>query len=136
MCFGVLMGYFLSKAKINYVNKNKKKFMRNIFLSLFVPTLVHTLYDTLLFYSTNVNSGIVLMIFIVFYVNVFVICMITISIVSKMQVNIKNNTSVVDNRVMINQIPNISSQEIKFCPICGKAVSGGNFCGRCGYKVK
>ena len=45
-CFQIFMGYYLYKSKID----SKKK---NIFLSIFIPFLLHGLYDFIIFSKSN-----------------------------------------------------------------------------------
>lgn len=45
--FGVFMGYFLGLAKV-YQKKDKFKYRLYIFLSIFIPALIHTIYNFLL----------------------------------------------------------------------------------------
>ena len=46
--FSIIMGYYLGIAKNSFIsNKNKKK-NKYLFLSLFIPTLIHYIYDLLL----------------------------------------------------------------------------------------
>ena len=166
LCFGVLMGYFLAMAKINSINNNKSLYYRNMILSLLVPTLVHTMYDALIIYAENMESTIAFFLFIIFDINMVIVCFITVNMVSKMQVGIKKNY--IPNRVINNkvQVPNAGhagqqnvqhvqqnsqavqknqyiqqnlqpvQQSIIYCPICGKYTGDDIFCGRCGYKLK
>ena len=143
MCFGVLMGYFLAMAKINSINNNKGLYVKNMIFALLVPTLVHTMYDTLLFYSENVNNGLYLILFFIFDINMVAVCFFTVSMVSRMQVVIKAKPNII-------QMSNISSttekesspnnnqtiQKTMYCPICGKYAGDDSYCGRCGYKLK
>ncbi len=46
--FGIIMGYFFAKAKKAQFEKNKKKEVLFLLLSLFIPTILHTIYDFLL----------------------------------------------------------------------------------------
>ena len=48
--YGVFMGYFLGKAK---VNKDKKMHFIYLFLSIFVPAILHTIYDYILMFDGN-----------------------------------------------------------------------------------
>ena len=161
LCFGVLMGYFLAMAKINSINNKKDLYYRNMILSLLVPTLVHTMYDALIIYATNVESTIAFFLFIIFDVNMVIVCFFTVSMVSKMQVGIKRN--ILPNRIVNNNQQNVQSsgsvigqnnqpvmqnnqsvmqnnnsvqQNITYCPICGRYAGDDIFCGRCGYKLK
>ena len=143
MCFGVLMGYFLAMAKINSVNNNKGLYVKNMIFALLVPALVHTMYDTLLFYSENVNNGLYLILFFIFDINMVVVCFFTVSMVSRMQVVIKakpniiqmnNISSTTEKKSSPNNIQTI--QKTMYCPICGKYAGDDSYCGRCGYKLK
>jgi protease PrsW len=68
-CNGVFMGYYLGLAKINEVNCNYRLKRKNMFFSLFVPMLLHGIYDYLLF----LNNWIFDLIFLVFLIIYFVI---------------------------------------------------------------
>ena len=46
--FGIAMGYFFAKARVNEMNNNKSGKSKNMVLSLIVPTLLHTIYDAIL----------------------------------------------------------------------------------------
>lgn len=142
MCFGVLMGYFLAMAKINSINKNKGQYVKNMILALLVPALVHTMYDTLLFYADNVNNGMFFILFFVFDINMVVVCFFTVSMVSRMQVVIKATPNIIPANKPQKQIqqpvpvPAFTPQKIMYCPICGRYAGNDTFCGRCGYKLK
>lgn len=133
-CFAIAMGFYLSKAKIANFNRNNKLYKKNIFLSIAVPTLFHTLYDffafsgmTILFYS--------------FHICMVIYCLINVNKVSKMQVKFSNNVSqgrIVNNNgaIKYNPVSEPSTSVVNFCPICGDKYRGGKFCGSCGYKLK
>lgn len=70
ICDGIFMGYYLGLAKLSLLNGNKKLFCKNIFLSLFIPVMLHGIYDYLLF------SGYV---FFTFLFTFFIICLFIIS---------------------------------------------------------
>ena len=123
MCFGVLMGYFLAKAKVSMLHKNKNLYYKNIFLSIVIPSLVHSLYDTLLYYA-SVNYGlIILALFLILFVIIFLICF-----------KIVNYVSNIQRKLYIRNIL-INNNHTK-CPICGYHVGKYNYCGNCGYKMK
>ena len=156
MCFGVAMGYFLSRAKIGSVNNNNSIYIRNLVLSLLVPTLLHTVYDTLLFYADATSNYAFLVYFLIFHIITIIFCFKIVGSVSKVQqnfnTNVSNGTIVLNNTgVTVNVQPNntapaaeatiISSQAVQspvinFCPVCGKPVRNTNFCSYCGYKLK
>ena len=140
------MGYFLAMAKINSINNNKSLYYRNMILSLLVPTLVHTMYDALIIYAENMESSIVFLLFIIFDINMVIVCFITVNMVSKMQVGIKKNyipsrvinknVQVPQNGHTVQQNAQSVQQTIIYCPICGKYTGDDVYCGRCGYKLK
>lgn len=139
MCFGVIMGYFLAMAKINSINNNKNLYIRNMILALLVPALVHTMYDTLLFYIENVNNSVFYILFFVFDINMVVICFFTVSMVSRMQVVIKKNPTYIQANNPATKKKDVQhkvSQRIMYCPICGRYAGNDTYCGRCGYKLK
>lgn len=106
-CDGLLMGYFLGLAKINYINGNMSLYRKNKLLSYFVPVILHTTYDFFLF--TEKGWGILLCIIQV--IITYCVCLKKIKIVS-------NATSKID---------------VKICRNCG-IKNSGNFCTNCGNK--
>lgn len=108
-CDGVLMGYYLGLAKQSEINNRKDLKQKNIFLSIFIPFLVHGLYDYCLF-SRNIYF---LFVFLAFVIYIYILA--------------------------INKIKRMSSinskmfYENKFCPNCGLSIKT-NFCGNCGRK--
>lgn len=138
-CFSVLMGYYLSKAKLASVNNNNSLYGRNLFLSLFVPALVHATYDFLIF--ANLNG-------LFFFADIVMVCVCfkTVDKISKMQQSINNNLSngslAGDDGGHIQYVPTgavgdgTQGQQINFCPVCGRKVNGGNFCSSCGFKLR
>lgn len=137
MCFGIMMGYFLSQAKIGSVNKHVGIFRRNIILSILLPTGAHALYDALLLYSSY--NYLSILIFFALDIAMVVICIITVSRTSKIQQNLDNhlNTGVISTTDTGGLIYNNSdSEKLNYCPICGTHVEGFNYCPRCGFKIK
>lgn len=138
MCDGVLMGYFLSKAKVNSLNGNTVLSKKNMLLSLLVPTIAHTIFDACL-----TAGSFYILVFLVFHIGLTVYCFITVNKMSKIQQNITNNVNegniVGDSNgnIMYNTSNIIGEQkEANFCPICGRSVKGFNFCPSCGFKLK
>jgi RsiW-degrading membrane proteinase PrsW (M82 family) len=138
MCFGILMGYFFAKAKVGRINKHEGVFTRNIIFSILVPTLAHTLYDALIFYMEYNIFSIVL--FIMFDIAMVVICILTVSKMSKIQQNLDNNLNTgvlkTTNEGQLVYSSPISNEEVHYCPLCGTHVDGFNYCPRCGFKIK
>ena len=164
-CFGVFMGYFLSKAKVNEINQNHNMSIRNLLFSLFVPVLIHTFYDAILFYAqTSAFSTMYIAIFFLFIIILFGIGFIIVDKISKVQSNVSQNIqngnisyqqgNISMNTMQINQaaIQQAMAQQVNvpasgqinssssivpnYCPICGKASHGANYCSFCGYQLR
>lgn len=163
-CFAVAMGYFMSKAKINDINKKNSLAIRNLVLSLLVPTLLHTCYDSIVMYAVSIDSGLYVGLFYLFIIIMFCICFVIVDRISKVQHNVSlniNNGNIfyqqgnitmntmqinreaiqntTNNQVYENVSPQLSSSitsQLNFCPICGKPTKGANYCGFCGYRLK
>ena len=134
MCFGVIMGYFLSKAKVAKINGNESLCTRNLVLSLICPSLVHAMYDALIFYGSDLS----VLLFFLFDIAMVVVCFITVDKISKVQKNVTRN---INTGVFVNDgsghihLSSGAGEKYSFCPVCGKASDGSNFCGRCGMKL-
>lgn len=137
MSFGIIMGYYLAQAKVGNMNKNDGIFRKNILLSIVLPALAHTMYDALLFYSPyNIAS---ILYFLIFDIGMVVMCLVTVSNMSKIQHNLDNsvNTGVIYTTDTGELLANITrGEEIKYCPVCGSKVEGFNYCSNCGFKIK
>ncbi len=90
-CTGVMMGYFLGKAKIEETNNNQRSSNKYMLLSILLPAIIHTLYDTFAF--SKMNGSIVL--FIICTIFLYVISLILIKKTSKN--NVKFNSSEITN---------------------------------------
>ncbi len=139
MCFGVIMGYFLAQAKVGRINKSQSVYTKNMFLSILLPTLAHTIYDALLFYVEY--NALFIIVFFMFDVALVVICLLTISKVSKIQQNLDNNLNTgmittTDTGELVFTPLNSVKEEIHYCPLCGNGVNGCSYCSRCGFKIK
>ena len=66
LCDGIMMGYYLSMAKLAMCNGNKELSKKNLILSLLIPVLAHGLYDYLIFASSASDSSIFLIAFFIF----------------------------------------------------------------------
>jgi RsiW-degrading membrane proteinase PrsW (M82 family) len=107
-CDGIFMGYYLSMAKVSDINKNYSSMKKYKFLSLFVPMLLHGVYDFCLFSG---NLGFIILFFafiIVLYVKSF----------GKIRKMSRENKSL--------------KYRNKFCPYCGSPVTS-DYC-VCGNK--
>ena len=137
MCFAIVMGYFLAKAKVSLVNNNKKLMIKNSIFSIVFATLVHTIYDFILMYSSESEILLGLLFFLLFDIVMVVTCIITVNKISKIQKNITSNLK--NGTILPSQDGHIAvnhNVEIHFCPVCGRAASGENFCTNCGCKLK
>ena len=137
MCFGVIMGYFLSQSKVNQNNGNYSIYTRNIIFSILFPTLAHTIYDALLFYAVETASILTILIFLVFDIVMVVLCFITVGKTSKIQKNL--NKSIDTGVIALDEDGILTYQkkkEINYCPVCGHYVKEYNYCPKCGFKIK
>lgn len=136
-CFAVLMGYFFSEAKIASMNQNRSIYGRNIVLSILVPTIAHTLFDSIIFYAASITSLFYVLIFFLFYICMVILCFKMVNDVSKIQQNI--TTKIEDGSIRNNGsgqiVFNSTVSEIKYCPICGKGVEGCHYCPSCGFHL-
>ena len=110
--FGISSGYFLSLSKQQKIIGNNSEKNRYLFLSLFIPVLLHGFYDFCLLTQNYI--------FFIIYL-IFVVCLYSFSIyhVKKMM---KMESPFIKNKVL-------------FCKYCGNRV-GSNYCSNCGKKVE
>lgn len=135
-CFGILMGYYLSKAKVNEENNQKGMAAKNIVFSILAPTLFHTMYDALL----STDNDILFLLFFVFDIAMVVYCFIIVHKMSKIQQNFTTNVQqgyiTQTQQGYITYSNPTPKAPIHFCPLCGRNVDAYNFCPSCGVKVK
>ena len=106
---GIFMGYYLSMAKVADINHNYSSMRKYKFLSLFVPMMLHGIYDFCLF-SGNIGFILIFFIFIILlYVKSF----------SKVKKMSRENKKL--------------NYNYKFCPNCGTPVRS-DYCSCCGNK--
>lgn len=135
-CFGILMGYYLSKAKINDMNGSKVLAKKNLIFSLLIPSLFHTAYDAFL----STDDGIYFIAFIAFDIFMVAYCFGIVKKMSKIQNNVSLSlesgkiTEGKDGTINYQSTPTMGA--MNFCPICGHKVEGANFCPSCGFKLK
>ena len=83
----VFMGYLLSKSKSFLVDgKNTKSFIY-LFLSIIVPTIVHAIYDALLFHFQSSENWILLILFLMFVIVSYIVAIVLLVVGSKVQRN-------------------------------------------------
>lgn len=67
VCFGVFMGYYLGLAKLNE-KTNRKKYVKNMILSILVPAIFHAIYNFCLMtenlYFLLIFSGFIILIYV------------------------------------------------------------------------
>ena len=108
-CDAIFMGYYLSIAK-QYSLKGKHEFEKKyIMKSIFVPAVLHGIYDFCLMSGYMVLLGVFI---------VFVVCLYVFSI-RKLKLMASNNRQIAFKN--------------RFCKVCGKVVTGP-FCTKCGTK--
>lgn len=155
--FAVIMGYFLSKAKVGEMNQSVSVMNKNLLHSITIPALIHSFYDSILLYITNLENISFIGFFYLFLIVLFVICVIIVNRISKIQNNVLKNVyrgnivyrdgSISMNTMQINKdvlmqaaLSECEDKDISsapnYCPICGKSARGDNYCGFCGYKLK
>jgi len=109
VCDGILMGSYLSLAKVNYIRGNFELSKKFKLYSLFAPVITHGIYDFCLFWG----SPLFVSIFIIFVIVLFIMC--------------------------FKKVKDVSRNNVKFlyknryCTRCGNPVNS-NFCTRCGNK--
>jgi len=106
-CDGILMGIYLSSAKLFEVNGNIKLATRYKILSIIIPTFTHCIYDFCLFSENNYF----ILIFAVYVIFIDIICIYGLKKASKNSLKFKYRN--------------------KFCTNCGIRVDS-NFCPQCG----
>ena len=129
MCFAVIMGSFLAKAKVASFNRNHSLYVRFSIFSFLFPVLFHTMYDSLIFYYIATEIPSVLYLFFFFYVVMLFMCFIIVHVISKLQLQITTNSLKQTNK-------DIPSSEISFCPVCGNRVDHDIYCSSCGKKIR
>jgi len=108
-CDAIFMGYYLSMAKQYALKGYKEKEKKNVLLSIFVPAVLHGIYDFCLMSGYMILVGV----FLVFVVILYILS------IQKLKHLAKNNKKIIYKN--------------KFCKVCGKAVTG-EFCSRCGTR--
>lgn len=108
-CDGIMMGYYLSMAKLCEVRDDKESKSNCIFMSILIPVLLHGFYDYCLFSQRFLFIG-------MFFI--FVICLYII---------------VVKRLKKVSALAQKIEYKYNFCMNCGRPVDG-NYCSNCGFK--
>ena len=129
-CFAVLMGFFYSRAKYAKLTGSKKSFTTNILLTLFVPSIVHGIYDAIIMSGSAsgeaIITGLAALLWLGYVIAMFVVCFI---IVIKSS---KNDYCIVNLPGEVQTVYRPSIVGTWTCS-CG-SVNQHNFCGMCGSK--
>lgn len=154
-CFAVFMGYFYSKAKYASLTNQKGKSALYKFLTILVPSLIHGVYDGILFggeaTGEELLTGISLILWILFLIALFVVSIIFIIRTAKNDfciVTLPDEVQTVYKPVIMGTWTCVCGAEnnLNFCFKCGKqrpvfktwycpncgTLSAHNFCGNCG----
>ena len=154
-CFAVFMGFFYSKAKYAAITQKKGKCLSNILLAIFVPIVIHGIYDAILMGAgasdLEALAGISIILWLGFVIAMFVVSCIIIVKSSKNDFCIVTMPDKVQTIYMPAVVGNWtctcgSVNRLNFCPKCGRqrefvstwycskcgAPSSLNFCGNCG----
>lgn len=139
-CFGVIMGYYFSKAKTGEVQKKHTEYLKNMILSISIPVILHTLYDTILLYSAQIESFLFIIIFLIFISIMFIVCFKIVGKVSSenQKIYYSPKDEVISEMLQENLYKDVpsSKNDIHFCSNCGNNVEGCNYCASCGQKIR
>ncbi len=131
--FGTIMGYYYGLAKQSMLLNKMDLYEKNIQKSIFIPAILHGIFDALLI----ANNTILFYIYLGFVAFLYVFAIRKIIQFSKITVNMEK----LDNRIyqsplFYNRYPNINNKKVKICTNCNYPNElGSNFCIRCGYKL-
>ncbi len=106
--FGIIMGYYLGLSKINSLNKRNDLKRKNIILSILIPTILHGIFDFLLFRGTT-------FLFIIWLIFVLILFIYVIKKIKK-----------------ISKLSKFRYQD-NYCSNCGWPVNS-DYCPKCGHK--
>lgn len=109
--YAIFMGYYLSKSKESKIENDKKSSIKYNLYSLFIPTLLHGIFDSLLL----LENSLLLIVFLFFVIFLYIIS--------------------------IQKVKKLSSSEklfvtkkINYCSNCGSKVYS-EYCSNCGRKL-
>ena len=117
----IIMANYLGLAKIEENSNNSNNKNKYLFLSIFMPTLIHAIYDYCLF----TENFLFIAFFAIFLIIIYIYSIRKIKKLSK------------DNKYLTNNELNNTNNEVtinnKYCPKCGTKVEG-QYCTKCGQK--
>ena len=156
-CFAVFMGFFYSKAKYAEVTNNRKDRTKYTLLSLFVPILIHGVYDAIAMGSVAADdiilSGLGILTWFGFVIAMFLASVIVVVYASKHDFCFLP----LPEQGWFYYRPNMvgswkcacgSVNQLNFCQTCGRqrpmvnvwncprcgTIASLSFCGKCGYQ--
>lgn len=107
-CDGMFMGYYLGLAKIGDLNNRKDIKIKNIILSILIPTITHGIYD----YCLYNGKKIFIIFFYIFVIFIYIYVIKKIKKISSINKKIKYKD---------NYCPNCGHIiDSDYCPICGR----------------
>lgn len=112
-CDGLFMGYYLSLAKVSAKRKNKEAERNNILKSIFVPILIHGIYDFCCFSGLDI----LMIVFIVFIIVIDIIALKKLNYVAKINRSINSDRinrkieNPEENKEKVEQIKNSVTAE-------------------------
>lgn len=106
LCDGIMMGYYLSMAKLSMCNKNKKLARKNILLSLAIPIMAHGIYDYTIMASQIEGYEFFFYVFIIFIIFFFIHCSNKVKLLAENTYNLNPNYITENDRKRIQQYVN------------------------------
>ena len=144
LCDGIMMGYYLSMAKLAMKNNNKNISKRNLLLSLLVPTIAHGLYDYLVM-AASVSSAenLFVLAFYAFIVLFFLYASKKVKQLAANAYNLNPNYIGINQRMKMAKLykptkvidTDTHKNDINICPKCSKEKTG-KYCSECGEKLE
>ena len=107
VCDGIFMGYYLGLAKLGTINKRHDLKIKYFLFSIFIPMILHGIYDYCLF----IGNLIFIIIFVIFVIGLFIMAAIKVKKISALK-NEKFKDKFCPNCGII--------VDSKFCPLCGR----------------
>ena len=131
--FGTMMGYYYGLAKQAMLLGKTDLFEKNIRKSIFIPALLHGIFDALLITGNNL----LFIIFLGFVVFLYVIAIRKIIQFSKISVNMeKLDPKIYQSPLFDNRYRSAKIRNSKVCTNCSYPNElNSNFCIRCGYRL-
>lgn len=108
LCDGIMMGYYLSMAKLASGNNNQQLKNKNLILSLVVPVIAHGIYDYLLFACDAAENDMFLLLFFGFVVFFFIYSYNKVKQLSKNTYNLNPNYITINERKRMESTKNVS----------------------------